>query len=267
MKCIYCPNDAAQDTNVNHLVPYAAGNANKYRRILGELVLPPGLSCSRCNAYFGSHSDQDLANFPYVLQWRAVYGMVGRGSAAVYDDGRVRIETTPSGVVIIGGPGAELDRRGNLQVPRPSLGDVDHFRVSQAVHRVALEYELLEIAKARGVEAARRTASVAPLAKIVRYVRDGQRTQYRPYGVEGQGATRVNVAPFKWAADPTGRLVGPPPFSGCIICLPGARFSCTLADDPSLLRNMLTLIEQTEGAPYLTTRRVFWSRRSAGLVA
>jgi hypothetical protein len=77
----------------------------------------------------------------------------------------------------------------------------------------------------------------------------------------------VGVTPFNFSPDPQGKLISPPAFTGHIICLPGARFSCTLAEDPLLLRYMLARIDETEAAPYLTTRLVFWSIRSSGLVS
>lgn len=60
--------------------------------------------------------------------------------------------------------------------------------------------------------------------------------------------------------------MSPPAFTGYIIPMPGARFSCTLAEDVEMLAYMLTCMEQTEASPYLTTRYVFWSRRSGGVV-
>ena len=237
--------------------------------MLGELILPPGLACSSCNWYFGQGLDPALARHPYVLQWRAVYGKLSRPGAnpPVYEDRHVRIETTPSGVLIASGGAVELDRRGNLRVPRPSLEGVDHFLVSRAIHRAALEHELIRIAKKRGVAAARDAAGRSPLQQIARYVRAGHRRDYRPYGVEGHGGTMANPAPFDWEVDPRSPLISPPAFTGFIIPLPGARFSCTLAEDPDMLAYMLARIEETEASAYMTTRHVFWTPRSGGIRA
>jgi hypothetical protein len=236
--------------------------------MLGEVTLPPGLACIKCNAYFGEDLDPSLARHPYILQWRAVYGMRSHAKAErpVYEDRHVRIETTPAGVLVVSGPGVGLDRRGHLQVTRPSLERVDHFFVSRAIHRAALEHELIRISQNRDIEAARQAAGQPPLARIARYVRFGERRDYRPYGVEGQGGTGVNLSPFDFTVDPRSPLVSPPAFTGYIIPMPGARFSCTLAEDVEMLAYMLAQIEQTETSSYMTTRYVFWSLKSGGVV-
>lgn len=265
--CIYCERDASA-THVHHTISRAAGNSIQFRRTLGEVTLPAGLACIKCNAYFGEDLDPSLARYPYILQWRAVYGMRSHAKAKppVYQDRHVRIETTPAGVLVVSGPGVELDRRGYLQVPRPSLEGVDHFFVSRAIHRAALEHELIRFSQNKGIEAARQAVGQPPLAHVARYVRFGERRDYRPYGVEGQGGTGVNLSPFDFAVDPRSPLVSPPAFTGYIIPMPGARFSCTLAEDVEMLAYMLTQIEQTEASSYMTTRYVFWSLRSGGVV-
>jgi hypothetical protein len=105
-----------------------------------------------------------------------------------------------------------------------------------------------------------------PLDRIVRYVRAPKHREYRPYGIEGHGGKRVGLSPFDFTVDPRSPLISPPAFIGYIIPLPGARFSCTLAEDVEMLAYMLAQIEQTEASPYLTTRYVFWSLRSGGVV-
>jgi hypothetical protein len=266
VNCIYCSDDTSSTVREHHVIPYAGGNAAVYRRILGELTAPRGLYCDACEHYFGEELDPSLAFFPYVAQWRAVYGMRGRGSAPSYISRDARVQTTRSQVLGLSGPNAGIDRRGNIVLPRPSLESVNHFLVSRAVHRGALESELLRILKRSDLAAAHDAAQKEPLASIARYIRSGQRRDYRPYGVEAQGAKMVNITPIDFEPDPTGRLMSPPRFTGYIIAMPGARFSCTLAADPSLLRFMLQQIETTEAAPYVTTRRVFWHLRSGGVV-
>ena len=264
--CIYCGRDAGA-VHVHHTVSQAAGNSIQFRRMLGELILPAGLACIKCNAYFGEGLDPALARHPYILQWRAVYGMGSRDGAKppVYEDRHVRIETTPAGVLIVSGPGVDLDRQGNLKVPRPALDGVDHFVVSRAVHRAALEHELIRISRSNGIEAARDAAGRTPLVRVARYIRSGRRQDYRPYGVEGHGGKMVNPSAFDWTVDPRSPLIGPPAFTGYIIPVPGARFSCTLAEDVEMLAYMLAQLEKLEAAPHLTTRHVFWSLKSGGV--
>lgn len=267
--CIYCARDASAP-HVHHTVARAAGNSIEFRRLLGEETLAPGLACIGCNAYFGKDLDPALARHPFILQWRAVHGMRSHAKAKrpVYEDSHVRIEMSPGGVLGVSGPGVSLDRRGHLQVPRPSLDKVNHFFVSRAVHRAALENELNRITRKRGVEAAREAAGQPPLAPVAKYVRfaDPRRGEYRAYGVEGQGGTGVRLSPFDFTVDPRSPLVSPPAFTGYIIPMPGARFSCTLAEDVEMLAYMLKHMERTEASAYLTTRLVFWSPTSGGIV-
>lgn len=264
--CIYCGADTSATRGEYHVVSHAAGNSKRYRGPLGEIVLPYPLVCDQCNRYFGRDLDPAIAQHPYVLQWRAVYGMRSRRASAVYSDQSVRVETTPSGVLVASGSGIEIGPSGNLRLPRPALDRVDHFLVSRAVHKIALEYELLRIIKARGAGAARESSG-PPLSIIARYVRRGERRNYRPYGVEGQGATRVGVSPFDFHPDPHGKLISPPAFTGYIIALPGARFTCVLAEDAALLRYMLEQLDRTEAAAYVSTRTVFWAVKSSGVIS
>lgn len=266
MNCIYCDNDTAGAVSQHHVVPYAAGNAVMYRRVLGEITAPRELYCDSCEHYFGEALDPALASFPYVVQWRAVYGMRGRRSAPRYITVDAGVQTTRSRVLGLSGASARIDRRGNIVLPRPSLESVDNFLVSRAVHRAAFEFEILRIVKRKDLGAAYAAVQERPLASIAKYIRHAQRRDYRPYGFEAQGATMVNVSPFDYEPDPTVRLIGPPRFTGYIIAIPGARFSCTLATDPALLSFMLRLIETTEAAPYVTTRYVLWQAESGGIV-
>jgi hypothetical protein len=266
VNCIYCNRETISSVSHHHVVPYAAGNTAAYRRVLGEITAPRELYCDSCEHYFGEALDVSLASFPYVAQWRAVYGMRGRGAAPSYITSDAAVETTRSRVLALSGPGARIDRQGNVVLPRPSLKAVDHFLVSRAIHRAALEFQILRILKQSDLDAARVAVQQEPLVAIARYVRYGQRRDYRPYGVEAQGATMVNISPLDFEPDPQGRIVGPPQFTGYIIAMPGARFSCTLAADPSLLAFMLKTIEETEVAPYMMTRQVFWRVGSGGIV-
>lgn len=163
------------------------------------------------------------------------------------------------------GAGIELSWEGYLRVPKPSLEHVDHLKVSRAVHKVPLEYKLCEIIKQLGLEAARTAARERTLSIVAQYVRRGHYNSYRPYGVEFGGATRVTISPCRFLPDPHGILIAPPQFTGYLIGLPGARFSCTLAEDSTLLRYMLAKIETLEAARYLMTRKVFWTPTSAGI--
>lgn len=214
--CIYCQRDASA-VHVHHTIARAAGNSIQFRRQLGDVTLPHGLACIKCNAYFGKDLDPSLARHPYILQWRALHGMRSHEKAKppVYEDRHIRIETTAAGVLLVSGPGVELDGRGGLRLPQPSMDKVDHFFVSRAIHRAALEHELIRVAQNNGIEAARQAAGQLPLAPIARYVRAGHRRDYRPYGVEGQGGTRVGLSPFDFTVDPRSPLVSPPARRAC----------------------------------------------------
>lgn len=264
VRCVYCASKTTAKKKY-HIAPHAAGNTPKDRFPLEEILLPKGLACDGCNLYFGQKIEPGIANHPYVQQWRAVYGMRSRKGQPVYHDKEVAIATHNAGLLDVRGAGIELSREGHLQVPKPSLNQVDHIQVSRAVHKIALEYELQEIVKDAGLEAARKAAQGRPLSSVVEFVRRGQRSTYRPYGVECGGATSVSIVPWRSNPDPHGIIVGPPAFTGYIVGLPGARFSCTLAEDHSLLRYMLGEIEKTEVAGYLTTRKVYWTPNSGGI--
>jgi hypothetical protein len=265
VRCIYCPSKTTAKKKY-HIAPHAAGNTPKDRFPLEEILLPKGLACDECNLYFGQKIEPGIANHPYVQQWRAVYSMRSRKGRPVYHDEEVAIATHNAGLLDVRGARIELSREGHLQVPRPSLDHVDHIQVSRAVHKIALEYELQEIVKGAGLEAARQAARERPLSIVVDYVRRGHHSTYRPYGVECGGATRVSIAPWRSNPDPHGVIVGPPAFTGYIVGLPGARFSCTLAEDPSMLCYMLAEIAKTEVSRYLTTRKVYWTPSSGGIV-
>ncbi len=259
MDCIYCSADASGSKKEYHVAPHAAGNTVEHRRLLGEIILPKGLACDDCNEYFGSKIESAIANHPYVQQYRAVYSIRSRKGHPLYRDGQIEISTRESGLLVLSGSVIELTDSGTFRVPQPTLEAVNHLQTSRAVHKIALEYELIQIAQARDWKTAREAVKQAALSKVARYIRYGHHSSYRPYGVELKGATRVSVVPCRFEADPKGILITPPSFTGYIIGLPGARFSCTLAGDPLLLRYMLDRIESMEGSNYLTTRRIFWS--------
>ena len=258
MKCVYCPNDASKSKKTYHIAPYAAGNRTEYLQPLEELILPQGLACDQCNEYFGSKLEQGLANHPCVQQYRAAYGIRGRKSQPSYADDAVTINTTGSGILVLSGEDVTLTDRG-FQVPQPSVTSVDHLQVSRAVHKIAFEHALLEIAQAQNVEAARMAAQREPLSDIARYIRSGHSSSYRPYGFEPQGANRVSIVPWRFEPDPKGAVISPSTFTGYIVGLPGARFSCTLAGDSSLLSYMLQRIETLEAKFFFTTRYVYWT--------
>ena len=259
MHCIYCSADASGSKKQYHVTPHAAGNTIEHRRLLGEIILPKGFACDDCNEYFGLKIEPAVANHPYVQQYRAVYSIRSRKGHPLYRDEQTEISTRESGLLVLSGAAIELTDSGSFQVPQPSLQAVNHLQTSRAVHKIALEYELIEIARRQDWETARRVVKQPPLSAVARYIRYGHHSFYRPYGVELKGATRVSIIPFRFEADPKGVLISPPSFTGYIIGLPGARFSCTLAEDSSLLGYMLDRIESTEACNYLTTRKVFWS--------
>jgi hypothetical protein len=238
----------------------AAGNAVEYRRLLEVIVLPKGVVCDGCNEYFGSKIEPAVANHPYVQQYRAVYSIRSRKGFPVYRDKQVEISTKESGLLVVSGPEIGATDDGGFRVPQPSLEAVDHLRASRAVHKIALEHQLIEIARNQGWETVREAIKQLPLSDVARYVRYGHRSSYRPYGVEPKGATRVSIIPCRFSADPNGVVPLPASFTGYIVGLPGARFSCTLAEDASLLKYMLERIEMTEACNYLTTRKVFWTQ-------
>jgi hypothetical protein len=258
MKCVYCPNDASKSKKAYHIAPYAAGNRTEYLHPLEELILPQGLACDACNEYFGSKLEQGLANHPCVQQHRAAYGIRGRKGQPSYADDAVTINTTGSGILVLSGEDVSLGQ-GGFQVPQPSVAGVNHLQVSRAVHKIAFEHALLEIAQAESVEAARIAAQQEPLSDISRYIRRGHSSSYRPYGFEPQGANRVSIVPCRFESDPSGAVISPRTFTGYIVGLPGARFSCTLASDSSLLRYMLQRIESMDAKSFLTTRHVYWT--------
>jgi hypothetical protein len=267
MKCIYCPNDASESKRQYHVAPHAAGNTVKQRRIavLGEIVLPGGLACDGCNQYLGEKIEPGLANHPCIQQWRAVYGIASRKGRPSYIDAAVAIGTTASELLVLSGNAVKLNQDGSFQVPQPALSRVDHLQVSRAVHKIALESELLAILKKSDIDTARRAAGEPPLSIIADYIRRGHPRKYRPYGLQPQGGTGVSAATFEFEPDPKGVLISPPRFTGYIVVLPGGRFSCTLAEDASLLQFMIDRIERMAGFEYLTTRHLYWSLNSGGV--
>jgi hypothetical protein len=269
MKCFYREKDNAGSTNVYHVVPHAAGNQSKYLGVLGELVLPIGLRCDPCNTYFAKKMDGVMANHPYVQQHRAIYGVNSRDSSPVYEQGSTRIEATRSGVV--GVSGLEIDEHGNFTVPKPLLSGVNHWIVSRMVHKIALESELLYIFEnTKSLDAAHEAARQTPLASIVRYAKKAQLPDYRPYGVEGRGASGARrPSRFEFhGGDPGRGSVGDPTFLGYVVLVPNARFTRTLTEDSALLRNMLRTIDHFGLTAYLGTSEVFWTRKgnTSGLV-
>jgi hypothetical protein len=258
MLCIYCAADASGSKKQYHVAPHAAGNTVEHRHLLGEIVLPKGLACDECNEYFGLKVEPGVANHPYVQQYRAVYSIRSRKGYPLYKDSQIEIVSRQSGLVVLSGS-IELTSSGSFRVPPPSLQVVNHLQTSRALHKIALEYELLEIARSQDWKTALGAIKQPPLSTVARYVRYGHYSSYRPYGVELKGATRVSIVPRRFEADPKGILISPPNFTGYIIGLPGARFSCTLAEDASLLGYMLNRIERTEARNYLITRNVYWS--------
>lgn len=266
MKCIYHPRDVSGSEQKYHVAPQAVGNRARHLWPLDELVLPKGLACDECNNYFGGKIEPGIANHPYIQQWRAVYGIGPNNKFPRYKDKNVEIINRKSGIVELRGTEIKIGRSGSFTIPQASLESVNHLQVSRAVHKVAFEYELLEIFKKEGLEAAHRAAQDLSLSQVARYVRYGHRSSYRPYGVQPQGATRVSIVPWRFEPDPSGVFISPPAFTGYIVGLPGARFSCTLAEDKSLLSYMLDRIEMMECVAFLTTRQVYWSVDSTHVV-
>jgi hypothetical protein len=168
------------------------------------------------------------------------------------------INSRAAACTIASGSVIELTESGSFRVPQPTLAAVNHLQTSRAVNKVALEYELIEIARRQDWKTAREAVKRAPSINCGMFA-TANHSSYRPYGIEVKGATRVSIIPCRFESDPNGTLITPPSFTGYLIGLPDARFSCTIAENPLLLRYMLDRIESTEACNYLTTRKIFWS--------
>lgn len=57
MNCIFCKADSTGSCSVEHIIPESIGNT--------DYVLPPGVVCDRCNAYFSIKVEKPLLETPY----------------------------------------------------------------------------------------------------------------------------------------------------------------------------------------------------------
>lgn len=57
MNCIFCKVDSTGSCSVEHIIPESLGNTDH--------VLPPGVVCDRCNAYFSTKVEKPLLETPY----------------------------------------------------------------------------------------------------------------------------------------------------------------------------------------------------------
>jgi hypothetical protein len=57
MNCIFCKVDSTGSCSVEHIIPESLGNT--------DYVLPPGVVCDRCNAYFSIKVEKPLLETPY----------------------------------------------------------------------------------------------------------------------------------------------------------------------------------------------------------
>lgn len=57
MNCIFCKVDSTGSCSVEHIIPESLGNTDH--------VLPPGVVCDRCNAYFSIKIEKPLLETPY----------------------------------------------------------------------------------------------------------------------------------------------------------------------------------------------------------
>jgi hypothetical protein len=137
-------------------------------------------------------------------------------------------------------------------------------RFSLGCPKIALEYDLLQIAAKTGIPSAHEAARTEPLATIVRYVRKPRISDNRPHGVQGRGASRATWPSrfdfFPYNANGEARE-DRPLIPGYVVGVPNARFTCTLAEDSGLLRDMLKSIHDLGLNAYLGTSEVFWTRR------
>ena len=57
MNCIFCKADSTGSCSAEHIIPESIGNTDH--------VLPPGVVCDRCNAYFSIKVEKPLLETPY----------------------------------------------------------------------------------------------------------------------------------------------------------------------------------------------------------
>ena len=232
--CLYCDEPNRTFKSKYHIVPYSLGNneENPRFKILDELVLPPGIVCDDCNTYFGKHLDSPLVLHPIVSLWKTLYRRSGyKCKTPKYSNENVSIFYTNNQMVLQNKNNSEMiGHNGSLQIPTPSLVDVEHSLVSRAIHRIAFEYLIFESLKQKNLPLVKQEFSSVKYATIRKYIREPDKKQYRPYGMASTPEGDIAVSPLSFTKSEDLRLVAPE-IQACVVNLPGVRFLCTLADD------------------------------------
>ncbi|MDF2380523.1 hypothetical protein JMG10_03515 [Nostoc ellipsosporum NOK] len=62
MICVFCRNLSKSSKSIEHIIPESLGNI--------EHILPPGIVCDNCNAYFGTKVEKELLEQPFFKHVR-----------------------------------------------------------------------------------------------------------------------------------------------------------------------------------------------------
>ena len=77
-KCVFCESMTGPFTRNEHLVPESLG---------GEIILPSGLVCDKCNEYFGRNVEQPALNAPIISFLRTSLGIPNKKGKQRYHKG------------------------------------------------------------------------------------------------------------------------------------------------------------------------------------
>lgn len=255
--CIYPhKGDPGESTNEYHIHPYSSGNQKQLLSLLDEYILPKGLVCDQCNNYFGKGIEKEITNHPYIKQCNAFYGRrTRREKIQTFLSEGTKIYRSESGSRVIEGT-YKIYEDGRFIFPLPSIKDVNNRLVSRAIHKIGYEFFMLEIYKKYGVEHVKRIAKAEPYQSMAKYIKEPLRHEYRPYGVEASGATRVAICSM-YMDNNDGSLENIfNDYVGFIIGFPGARFSCVLSARSGRLKEMIDDINKYSIKGYLTTSTI-----------
>lgn len=164
--CIFCLAETWGHEPIDHPLPQAFGTQT--------LALPSGAVCAPCNVYLGANLDQNLSDHHHLALFIVLSGARGSGgrtrTAITHDfsfdprERRLHIRVRPGEATIADG---------TLNVKSAGNRQFDQWKFSRGLHRVALGI----LAAVCGVD----TALDPRFNEARRYVRRGQRREFRPY--------------------------------------------------------------------------------------
>ncbi len=181
MNCIFCKGDSSASRSVEHVIPESLGNTDH--------VLPVGVVCDKCNAYFARKVEQPLLELPYFRHMchrariRSKKGNPPR-IQGMHLESAAEIWLSPD---MIGAADPKDERRfvecisrrarGTLIVPIPA--EPGEQVVSRFLAKVAIEVLALRFVDVPG--GIRSIVEKAELDPLREYARRGTRNQLWPF--------------------------------------------------------------------------------------